>query len=479
MRNQARHYSLLSLLASAIYVTGQNLSSSQVNTIKSQLSSTDLQSWEIGTYSQALLELDTPSWSTLTPGVSFPSVAAGSSPSSLDEVFAYAKTVAQNWTVVNHVSSDNASSIVAPLLANSAVGDPPSIGFTLVLANLTGRAQADGVAYADAATSQLEYLLEGAPKTPDGAISHRPEQTQLWADFVYMVPPFLAFYGTATGNETVARMAWEQVKLYRQYLKSNNTQTTDSGQSTVGLWQHMALGSGADEGFWSTGNAWAAGGIVRVLGTFAASPMSSSLQTEQADLVQWAHEIQLALGTWVDSESNLLHNYANDTTGFLDAASSVLYAASVYRLATLLDAGLPASSAKSSDGTSVGKLVSSVHGSVPIAERIRSTVFTAQSSSTGSGLAHFTSDLALTPVVNPLNWGAQLQLPATETKLAANNGLAMSPEGQAFVLEMQAAYRDWVGAGSPGQNAAFSMRFGGVSKTILAFVVGLGMWILV
>ena len=156
----------------------------------------------------------------------------------------------------------------------------------------------------------------------------------------------------------------------------------------------------------------------------------------------------------------------------------MLYAASVYRLATLLDAGLPSSSSKSTDGTSVGKLTSSVHSSVPIAERIRSTVFTTQSSSTGSGLAHFTSALALTPVVNPLNWGAQLQLPATDTNLAANNGLTMSPEGQAFVLELQAAYRDWVGAGSPGQNAAFSMRFGGVSRTVLGLVVGLGMWIL-
>lgn len=50
----------------------------------------------------------------------------------------------------------------------------------------------------------------------------------------------------------------------------------------------------------------------------------------------------------------------------------------------------------------------------------------------------------------------------------------MSPEGQAFVLEMQAAYRDWVGAGSPGKNAAFSMRFGAVSTPVLAAAVALG-----
>ena len=34
----------------------------------------------------------------------------------------------------------------------------------------------------------------------------------------------------------------------------------------------------------------------------------------------------------------------------------------------------------------------------------------------------------------------------------------MSPEGQAFVLEMYAAWRDWQAAGSPGVNSALSLR---------------------
>lgn len=81
------------------------------------------------------------------------------------------------------------------------------------------------------------------------------------------------------------------------------------------------------------------------------------------------------------------------------------------------------------------------------------------------------------PVVNPHNFGAQLQLPASANNLGANDGLSMSPEGQAFVLEMQAAYRDWVGAGSPGQNAAFSAKFGGVSRTALCAAVGLSLFV--
>lgn len=293
-------FTLLSLLfAFPRTATAQNLSSSQVNTIKSQLSSFDLQSWEIGTYAQALLELDTPSWSTLTPGVHFPSVASSSPPDSLGEVLNYAKSVAQNWTTANNVTSANANTVVAPLLKNSAAGDPPSTGFALILANLTGQSQADNLSYAAAATSQLEYLLTKVPKTDDGAISHRPEQLQLWADFVYMVPPFLASYGIATGNASVARMAWDQIRMYRAYLRDNSTQTSKTGQTTAGLWRHMAFGKGPDEGLWSTGNAWAAAGMVRVLGLYAASPFASDLQTEQADLAQWAQEIQSALGGWL------------------------------------------------------------------------------------------------------------------------------------------------------------------------------------
>jgi len=54
-------------------------------------------------------------------------------------------------------------------------------------------------------------------------------------------------------------------------------------------------------------------------------------------------------------------------------------------------------------------------------------------------MLHFTSDGWLTPVVDPYSYGAQ-----------GSN----SPEGQAFTLEMQAAWRDWVADGAKGANSA-------------------------
>ena len=54
-------------------------------------------------------------------------------------------------------------------------------------------------------------------------------------------------------------------------------------------------------------------------------------------------------------------------------------------------------------------------------------------------MRHFTRDGWLTPVVDPYS--------------VARQGQA-SPEGQAFILLMQAAWRDWVDNGAQGANVA-------------------------
>lgn len=65
-------------------------------------------------------------------------------------------------------------------MEDAAAGDPASIGVAVLLANWTGLGGLDGLDYAGAATSQLEYLFEVVPRTSDGAISHRVAQVQLW-----------------------------------------------------------------------------------------------------------------------------------------------------------------------------------------------------------------------------------------------------------------------------------------------------------
>jgi rhamnogalacturonyl hydrolase YesR len=59
-----------------------------------------------------------------------------------------------------------------------------------------------------------------------------------------MVPPFLAYYGALSHNQTLVLEAYNQIKLYRSHLRDGQT----------GLWKHIVLGGeGEDPGFWATG----------------------------------------------------------------------------------------------------------------------------------------------------------------------------------------------------------------------------------
>jgi rhamnogalacturonyl hydrolase YesR len=61
---------------------------------------------------------------------------------------------------------------------------------------------------------------------------------------VYMVPPFLAYYAVTTRNRTLLEESYNQIMLYRNYLRDD----------TVGMWKHVLLGASEnDPGYWSTG----------------------------------------------------------------------------------------------------------------------------------------------------------------------------------------------------------------------------------
>lgn len=230
----------LSLAISCVtpLVWSQSLTNDQLNGVKARLAEGAKQSWELGTRAEALTESETPSYSVLNDTSLPPSTHAG--PDSLSDVFAIAKSV-----VANRSTSNGNIQGPQPFMKDGAAGDPASIGVAVLLANWTGRSSEDGVDYAGAAKDQLDYLLTQVPRTSDGAISHRVSAVQLWSDFVYMAPPFLAYYGVLSGNQSLVEEAYNQVKLYRQYLLDS---------SAGGLWKHIVMGSGTDPGHWSTGD---------------------------------------------------------------------------------------------------------------------------------------------------------------------------------------------------------------------------------
>jgi len=182
------------------------------------------------------------------------------------------------------------------------------------------------------------------------------------------------------------------------------------------------------------GNAWAAAGMIRVLGTIQRSQYAESLGQQQQDLAHWIQEIHdgmyphqvrsltsnqgrlppLTVDRFPQDSSGLFHNYADEPFTFLDASSTALLASTVYRLSLLWG----------------------VHTHLPHAELSRKSL----SSSAGiSGWRHFTNDGWLKPVVDPYAYPYQGQ---------------DSPEGQAFVIAMQAAWRDWVADGARGASGS-------------------------
>lgn len=176
--------------------------------------------------------------------------------------------------------------------------------------------------------------------------------------------------------------------------------------------------------------------MLRVLGTIQNSQFANTLKPQQLDLANWVIEIHTGMYSHVvsiyfiflsctnleqlrqDANSSLFTNYASQPVtapgNFLDASSTALLASTVYRLA----------------------LMWRVYKHIPMAELCRMALSSSNSSTT---LKHFTADGFLTPVVDPHSYGMEGN---------------QSAEGQAFVVEMQSAWRDWVADGSKGANGA-------------------------
>ncbi|KAL9712558.1 hypothetical protein Ac2012v2_003795 [Leucoagaricus gongylophorus] len=282
--------------------------------VKENLISCANKSWELGAAAEALTELSWPTASVFN-GSALPPPAHLRLVSNASDVISIANEV---------VSTKPASSL--PLIAGQgSSADPASIGVAVLLANWT-RSDLSNDAYAKAAADQLAYLLKDVPRSDTGAISHRTDQVQLWSDFVYMVPPFIAYYGALQGGDDgqqLLQIAYDQCRLYRDALADES-----------GLWRHISLGSWQDENHWATGNAWAAAGMLRVHQTLKYSSEAEKFVDQQANLTQWINEILGA--SWAHQTPNGgLRNVIDDQTSYLDTASTALMTSVTYRMATI------------------------------------------------------------------------------------------------------------------------------------------------
>ena len=135
-------------------------------------------SWELGTRSQTILELNATTYSVFNTDQSLPPPASvpSSLTANLAPFFSIAKTTVQNG---------GRGTGPKPLTPDGSAADPASIGVSVLIANWTGQDKGQ-VDYDAAARSQVEYLFTAVTKTSDGALSHRVDQLELW----YVVPIF-------------------------------------------------------------------------------------------------------------------------------------------------------------------------------------------------------------------------------------------------------------------------------------------------
>lgn len=156
-----------------------------------------------------------------------------------------------------------------------------------------------------------------------------------------------------------------------------------------------------DTGYWSTGNGWAAAGMLRVIGTIINSHFRSQFRSEVEHLKMWIEEIHMGMSTNLPS-SGLFNNYADDPNTFVDAASTALFAATVYRA---IDLYAPLNYTLYLDA----------------ADRARSTLYDPNGN-------HFDANGWLQPVVDPNMFGY---------------AGSQSPEGQAFILQLDNNWKLW------------------------------------
>ncbi|ESK86697.1 hypothetical protein Moror_10944 [Moniliophthora roreri MCA 2997] len=354
-------------------------------------------SWEFGTACQALLELHNASLSVFSPCQS-PAVPDIQAPTQTVHALQYADQKITIGTGANAFAD-----------GDGATSDSASLGVCGLLLGKTIQK------YAEAAQSQLDYLVNEAPRWENGAISHWSEEAEIWfvsfdlsyyclaltemfyrADFVYMAPPFIAYSGLFHDHAALIEIAVEQCKRYREVLLS----TTHPR-----LWKHIVGNMYPDPGFWSTGNAWAAAGMTRVLATVLRATCISPAQK-----AQWVDDLTFMIKEIVDGamlsvdDKGLLRNYLNDTTWFGEISGSSLLAAVVYRMAV------------------IRPLIFGLSPYVEWADSIRETL----------GEGHITKEGITQPAVNPLDWEDREPF------------LTGSPEGQSFVVLMYAAWRDCI-----------------------------------
>ena len=170
-------------------------------------------------------------------------------------------------------------------------------------------AQATGEAALQEAEAHLRrYILERAPRAPDGTLYHAAQQR--WVDSFHCAPPYLATVGEH--DEAI-----RQIEGLRQHLWNAEARLYSH------IWDDKAQGF-ENPAFWGVGNGWAAAGLTRVIGALPAHR-----QPDRERLIRYLRELLdgcLAL----QRPDGLFHNVLDRPDSFVETNAAQMLAYSIY-----------------------------------------------------------------------------------------------------------------------------------------------------
>lgn len=199
--------------------------------------------------------------------------------------------------------------------SNMAVTDPAANGEVCWRAwELTG-----DEFYRDGAQKMYDYLMNAAPRTPDGIIYHNNisfddhfTSAQLWVDSCFMAPPFIAVMGNV--DEAV-----KQLRGIFRYLQCKDTRV---------LFHNYDVGTGrfVRRLRWATGNGWALMGVARV----AIEAKKRGMPEYYKELTEMGNELLDAMLRYQQPDGRFL-DIMDDENSYVEGTASMMMSVYIYR----------------------------------------------------------------------------------------------------------------------------------------------------
>ncbi|TVR73789.1 MAG: glycosyl hydrolase [Marinilabiliales bacterium] len=163
----------------------------------------------------------------------------------------------------------------------------------------------------EAADRMLEYLFERAPRTEEGYIHHSYHGPELWADSIYMAPPFVAYAGYPEEAYRQAKAIIDRLWIEEEALFAYrwNAETGEISHSNL----------------WGLANAHAIAGMTKLIGH-----LPPAMSAESNILKGFVRQHLEGCLRYM-RDDYLFHNNINEPSTFVETSLAMRVADSVFK----------------------------------------------------------------------------------------------------------------------------------------------------